>query len=107
MSPDIVSFSLWMGNFALVGLAYLLNALEPNILLTVVLLGGFSILPVTKFLFATYLKYNRKLAYYSYLRSRAQSDSDFSALKDEVKKMMSINKSKKDDKNEVGEVEAS
>ena len=107
MSPDIVSFSLWMGNFALVGLAYLLNALEPNILLAVVLLGGFSILPVTKFLFATYLKYNRKLAYYSYLRSRAQSDSDFSALKDEVKKMMSINKSKKDDKNEVGEVEAS
>ncbi|MGK7390394.1 MAG: MraY family glycosyltransferase, partial [Candidatus Cyclobacteriaceae bacterium M2_1C_046] len=61
MSPEVVSFSLWMGNFALVAFAYFLNDLEPNILLFLVLLGGFAILPITKFLFATYLKYNRRL----------------------------------------------
>lgn len=108
MSPDIASFSLWMSNFALVALAYFLNDLNPNILLFLVLGGGFAILPCTKFLFTTYLKYNRRLAYYSYLRSRAQSDSDYSELKDEMKRLIRMNNSKKErEQDEVGEVESS
>jgi len=108
MSPDVASFSLWMGNFALVAIGFFLNDLNPNILLFLILLGGFGILPFTKFLFATYLKYNRKLAYYSYLRSQANSDSDYAALKEEMKKMLGANKTKKNsEKNEMGEVESS
>lgn len=104
MSPEIASFSLWMGNFALVSLGYFLNGINTNILLCLVLIGGFSILPITKFLFATYLKYNRKLAYYSYLRSKAESDSDYAELKDEMRKLLG-SKSKSED--EVGKVETS
>jgi len=104
MSPDIASFSLWMGNFALVSMGYFLNEINPNILLCLVLIGGFSILPITKFIFATYLKYNRKLAYYSYLRSRAESDSDYDKLKDEMRKLVGT-KSKSED--EVGKLESS
>lgn len=109
MSPDVASFSLWMGNFALVALAYFLNDLDPNILLFLVLGGGFAILPCTKFLFATYLKYNRRLAYYSYLRSRAQSDSaDYSELKEEMKRLIRISRSKKEsEQDKVGEAESS
>jgi hypothetical protein len=107
MSPDVASFSLWMGNFALLALGFFLNDLNPNILLFLILLGGFGILPFTKFLFATYLKYNRKLAYYSYLRSQANSDSDYTAFKEEMKKMIGANKTKKkSEKNELGEVES-
>lgn len=95
MSPEVASFSLWMGNFALVALSFFLKDMDPNILLVLILGGGFSILPITKYVFAMYLKYNRKLAYYSYLRSRAGSDSDYEAIKNELRKMMGTGSVKK------------
>lgn len=76
MPVDIASFSLWMANFGIVALAYFFNDLDASVLLILVLGCGFSILPLTKFLFSTYTKYNRRLVYYAYLRSRSStSDS--------------------------------
>ncbi|NGP76662.1 undecaprenyl/decaprenyl-phosphate alpha-N-acetylglucosaminyl 1-phosphate transferase [Balneolaceae bacterium YR4-1] len=108
MSPEVASFSLWMGNFALIAAGFFLNGIDANILLFLILLGGFGILPLTKFLFASYLKYNRKLAYYSYLRSQAGSQSDYESLKEEMKKLIFLNKSKKENiQDKVGEAESS
>lgn len=73
MPVDIASFSLWMANFGIVALAYFFNDLDASILLILVLGCGFSILPLIKFLFSTYTKYNRRLLYYSYLRSRSST----------------------------------
>lgn len=73
MSPDIAAFSLWMANFGIVAFAFFLNDLDANLLMVLVLVSGFSILPIIKFLFITFQKYNRRLAYYSYLRSKSSA----------------------------------
>lgn len=73
MSPDVAAFSLWMANFCIVAFAFFLNELNANLLIVLVLTAGFSILPVIKYLFVTYHKYNRRLAYYSYLKSKSLS----------------------------------
>lgn len=73
ISPDMASFSLWMANFGIVAFAFFLNDLDANILLALVLSLGFSILPIIKSIFSLYQKYNRRLAYYSYVKSRSSN----------------------------------
>ncbi len=80
ISPDMASFSLWMANFGIVAFAYFLNDLNANILLFLILGSGFSILPVIKYTYNMYQRYNRRLVYYSYMRSRSSTSNTSSFI---------------------------
>lgn len=107
MSADIASFCLWMANFVLVALAYFLSDINSTMLMFIVLVGGFSVLPICKSLFSIYSNYNRRLVYYSYLKTRDSFSGDGLPLirkySELLKHLQNSERSKKDDK-EISEV---